>query len=187
MGVDPHPDPKIRGLVVNAEEAETVRTIFALYDELGCLSAVMRRAREIGLRSKRHRFKSGHIQGGNLFSRGQIYAVLRNPIYIGKIRHKAQVWEGQHEPIVSEAVWERVQEKLEAASARPRGRKTAARQLGARPIAPLIGKLRDENGDRLTPTHTRRHGRQIRYYVSNRLVSGGTDPRGWRLPATALE
>jgi len=39
----------------------------------------------------------------------------------------------------------------------------------------------------LTPTHTRRHGRQIRYYVSNRLISGGADPRGWRLPAPALE
>ncbi|WP_170477055.1 hypothetical protein [Ruegeria arenilitoris] len=35
--------------------------------------------------------------------------------------------------------------------------------------------------------HTRRRGRQIRYYVSNRLISGGTDPQGWRLPAMALE
>ncbi len=187
LGYDPHPDPKVRGLIVNADEAETVRTIFALYDDLGCLNAVMRRANELGLRSKLHRFKSGRAQGGNRFSRGQIYALLRNPIYIGKIRHRAQIWDGQHEPIVCEAVWKRVQEKLQVASARPRGRKTAARQLGARPIAPLTGKLRDETGDRLTPTHTRRHGRQIRYYVSNRLISGGTDLRGWRLPATALE
>lgn len=105
----------------------------------------------------------------------------------GKIRHRAQIWNGQHEPIVCKAVWDRVQEKLAAASARPRGLKTAARQRGARPVAPLTGELRDETGDRLTPTHTRRHGRQIRYYVSNRLISGGTDPRGWRLPASALE
>lgn len=187
IGYDPHPDPKIRGLVVNAEEAETVRTIFVLYDDLGCLNAVMRRANDLGLRSKLHRFKSGRVQGGNKLSRGQIYAVLRNPIYIGKIRHKTQVWDGEHEPIISEAVWERVQEKLEAASARPRGRKTAAQQLVTRPISPLTGKLRDETGDRLTPTHTLRHGRQIRYYVSNRLISGGTDPHGWRLPALALE
>jgi DNA invertase Pin-like site-specific DNA recombinase len=187
LGYDPHPDPKTRGLVINAEEAETVRTVFALYDDLGCLNAVMRRANGLGLRSKRHSFKSGRVQGGNPFSRGQIYAVLRNPIYIGKIRHKTQIWDGQHKPIVCEAVWQRVQEKLVAASARPRGRKTAARQLGAKPITPLTGKLRDETGDRLTPTHTRRHGRQIRYYVSNRLISGGPDPRGWRLPAPALE
>lgn len=50
-----------------------------------------------------------------------------------------------------------------------------------------MGKLRDDTGDRLTPTYTRLHGRQIRYYVSNRLISGGTDPQGWRLPAQALE
>lgn len=187
LGYDPHPDPKTRGLVINLDEAETVRTIYALYDELGCLNAVMRRTDEMGLRSKRHSFKSGRVRGGNPFSRGQIYALLRNPIYIGKIRHRTRVWDGQHTPILAEALWERVQSKLQAASARPRGRKSPADRPGTTRIALLTGKLRDETGDRLTPTHTRRHGRQIRYYVSNRLISGGTDPRGWRLPAAALE
>ncbi|MBD3677572.1 MAG: recombinase family protein, partial [Rhodobacteraceae bacterium] len=187
LGYDPHPDPKIRGLVVNADEAETVQTVFALYDDLGCLNAVMLRANDLGLRSKRHRFKSGRVKGGNPFSRGQIYALLRNPIYIGKIRHKTQIWDGQHTPILDEALWERVQSKLQAASARPRGRKGVGDRPDATRAAPLTGKLRDDTGDRLTPTHTRRHGRQIRYYVSNRLISGGTDPGGWRLPARALE
>jgi site-specific DNA recombinase len=187
LGYDPHPDPKTRGLVINADEAETVRTIFALYDDLGCLNAVMRRANDLGLHSKRHRFKSGRVQGGNPFSRGQIYAVLHNPVYIGKIRHKIRVWDGLHAPIVDEAMWDRVQSKLQAASARPRGRKGVGDRPGTTRTAPLTGKLRDDTGDRLTPTHTRRHGRQIRYYVSNRLISGGTDPGGWRLPAQALQ
>lgn len=39
----------------------------------------------------------------------------------------------------------------------------------------------------MTPTHTKRHGRRLRYYISNRLISGGTDPNGWRLPAGQLE
>ena len=39
----------------------------------------------------------------------------------------------------------------------------------------------------MTPTHTQRHGRRLRYYVSNRLISGGPDPSGWRLPAETLE
>jgi hypothetical protein len=147
----------------------------------------MRRANEMGLRSKLHHFRSGRVQGGNEFSRGQIYTLLRNPIYLGKIRHKTRVWDGQHAPIIDEVIWERVQSKLQAASARPRGRKAASPQFGATPVAPLTGKLRDETGDRLTPTHTWRHGRQIRYYVSNRLISGGADPQGWRLPAPALE
>ncbi|CAN0604253.1 unnamed protein product, partial [Ectocarpus sp. 12 AP-2014] len=53
--------------------------------------------------------------------------------------------------------------------------------------APLNGKVRDETGDLLTPTHTRRNGKQQRYYISNRLVSGGTDPTAWRLPAQKFE
>ncbi|WP_335949505.1 hypothetical protein [Salipiger bermudensis] len=39
----------------------------------------------------------------------------------------------------------------------------------------------------LTPSHTNRNGKRLRYYVSNRLISGGTDPSGWRLSAPALE
>lgn len=39
----------------------------------------------------------------------------------------------------------------------------------------------------MTPTRTKRHGRRLRYYVSNRLISGGTDPSGRPLPAVALE
>lgn len=187
LGYDPHPDPKTRVLVINAEEAETARGIFKLYDDLGCLNAVMRRANEMGLRSKLHRFKSGRIQGGNLFSRGQIYALLRNPVYIGKIRHKAKVWDGQHDAIMDIELWDRVQGKLQAASARPRSRTGSKKSSTRNRAAALIGKLRDETGDRLTPTHTKRHGRRLRYYVSNRLISGGTESSGWRLPAAQLE
>lgn len=50
-----------------------------------------------------------------------------------------------------------------------------------------MGKVHDETGDLQTPTHTQRHGRRIRYYVSNRLVTGGQDETGWRLPAKVLE
>lgn len=47
--------------------------------------------------------------------------------------------------------------------------------------------FRDETGEQLTPTHTNRGGRRHRYYISNRLISGGTDLTGWRLPATSFE
>ena len=187
LGYDPHPDPKIRGLVVRQNEAKTVETIFHLYAQLGCLNAVMRKTSELGLLSKRHHFKSGRTQGGNPFSRGQIYALLRNPIYIGKIRHKTNVWDGQHGAIIDIELWDRVQAKLQDASVRPRSRLGSVSSYSKIGGAPLTGKLRDETGDRLTPTHTQRHGRRLRYYVSNRLISGGTDPSGWRLPAVALE
>jgi len=187
LGYDPHPDPKTRGLVISQSEAKTVAVIFHLYVQLGCLNAVMRKTLGMGLRSKHHHFKSGRTQGGNLFSRGQIYALLRNPIYIGKIRHKTNVWDGQHEAIIDIELWDRVQAKLQDASVRPRSRVGSAISRSKIGAAPLTGKLRDETGDRLTPTHTQRRGRRLRYYISNRLISGGTDPSGWRLPGPALE
>ena len=187
LGYDPHPDPKVRGLVINADEATTVVAIFQLYVALGCLNAVMRQANGMGLRSKRHHFRSGRIQGGTPFSRGQIYHLLRNPIYTGKIRHKTKVWDGQHAAIIEADLWTEVQARLQEASARPRAQGGSAGGPSKTSASPLAGKLRDETKDRLTPTHTQRHGRRLRYYVSNRLISGGTDPQGWRLPAQALE
>jgi len=87
---------------------------------------------------------------------------------------------------VDQDLWDRVQAKLQDASARRRGSRTSSQETIAN-AAPLLGKVKDETGDLLTPSHTQRHGRRLRYYVSNRLISGGRDPDAWRLPATALE
>jgi len=185
LGYDPPPDPKVRVLAVNTAEAETVRTLFALCDQGGGLVVVERDAARLGLRSKRHAFRSGRTQGGNPLSRGQIHKILTNPVYIGLIRHKDRSWPGQHLAIVPRDLWDRVQAGLQAASGRPRGRSSDT--SGHAEPSPLRGKLRDETGDRLTPTHTVRYGRKVRYYVSNRLIRGGPDPTGWRLPALKLE
>jgi hypothetical protein len=115
-------------------------------------------------------------------SKGQIHHILRNPIYIGKIKHKDMVYEGQHDAIIEGTLWESVQDKLQAASSRRRGHLKDAHQLKA----PLLGKVIDETGDHLTPTHTKKNGRILRYYISNRLIKQ-KDPSGWRLPARPFE
>jgi len=186
LGYDPHPDPTRRELVINTGEAKTVRQMFGLYEIHGCLNATARAAETLGLRSKRHVFSSGRVQGGLPFSRGQIHKLLTNPVYRGLIRHKDKTWPGLHDAIVDQNLWDRVQAMLQDASARRRGSKTSSQEMIAN-AAPLLGKVKDETGDLLTPSHTQRHGRRLRYYISNRLVSGGRDPNAWRLPATALE
>ncbi len=113
---------------------------------------------------------------------GQIHHILTNPIYLGKIRHKDQIHDGQHEAIMNQELWSQVQAKLQSASARRRGQVNDPRQNKA----PLRQKLFDETGDHLTPTHTKRKGKIIRYYISNRLIKA-KDPSGWRLPAKQIE
>ncbi|QFT47417.1 DNA-invertase hin [Roseivivax sp. THAF40] len=184
LGYDPHPDPTRRELVVNEPEAAVVRQLFDLYLTHGCLNAVTHAADQMGLRSKQHLFSTGRSQGGNRMSRGQIQRILTNPVYRGLIRHKEKTYPGSHSAIIDEELWAEVQERLQSASVRRRGAKSGA---PVEETAPLKGKMFDETGDHLTPTHTNRRGKRLRYYVSNRLISGGPDPSGWRLPARDFE
>uniref|UniRef100_UPI003B527A81 recombinase family protein n=1 Tax=Roseovarius indicus TaxID=540747 RepID=UPI003B527A81 len=185
LGYDAHPDPNTRSLVINQAERETVETLYDLYDDLGCLRAVEQEADNRGLRSKRHVFATGRVQGGGPLSRGQIHHILCNPIYTGRIRHKDKVFDGQHAAIIDTDLWDRVQVKLQVASARPRSKATA--QGGPTGSAPLMGKFRDQTGDRLTPSHTSKGSSRRRYYVSNRLLTGRRDASAWRLSADRFE
>lgn len=191
LGYSPHPDPLRRELVIAESEAETVTRLFHLYATHGCLRLVEEAAQAEGITSKVRSYTSGHRTGGAPLSRGQIHYLLTNPIYRGLIRHKSALHKGLHPAIIDADLWDTVQAKLQLAGSKPRGRKPQhAGQSGPKDqpdiAAPLIGKLWDETGDHLTPSHTQRHGRRYVYYVSNRLLAGGTDPTGWRLPADAL-
>ncbi|MDJ0994956.1 MAG: recombinase family protein [Dinoroseobacter sp.] len=172
-----------RTLKIDAEEARTIKTLFDLYLEHGVIRIVKERAEELGLRSRQRVRGAGRISGGLPFDRGHIHHILSNPIYAGRIRHKGQIYEGQHPAIIDPGVWEQVQKRLEDAAAKDRGTK--------RKTAPslLAGKLFDETGDRLTPSHSRKNGKRLRYYISHRLVKDRSRkyPDAWRLPAEELE
>src|SRR3982075_2098548 len=81
-------DANERTLVINPAEAETVRRIFALYRELGCVRRVKEEAGRLGLQTKRSSTANGAERGATAFSRGHIYRLLSNPIYVGQIAHK---------------------------------------------------------------------------------------------------
>ena len=173
-----------RRLRIVSNEADTVRKLFDLYEHHGSVTAVAREAKRLGLRSKLRKTRNGSARGGSIMGRGQIHHVLANPVYAGRIRHKDIVHDGQHEAIIDPERWEQVQARLIDKSSKPRAKPAAAHP------SPLAGKLFDETGDRLTPSHASKGGRRYRYYVSNRLVAGGIggDARGgWRLPAARLE
>ena len=181
LGYDRHPNPKMQTLVVNEEEAETVREIFRLYDQHGCLRQVEQDVIARGYRSKRRTFNNGKVTGAKPLSRGQINFILRNPVYIGRIRHKQESHEGLHDAIVDQDLWECVQEQLDLKSPKKSRRSSRSGAL-------LTGRVFDESGDFLTPTHSQKGSRRYRYYVSGRLLAGSpTDATGWRLPAKQLE
>ncbi len=204
LGYDRPKDPlKARVLEVNPTEAKTVQALFDLYLKEGTLQATCAAARAAALSPRKADHSTPYRETMATpapFSYGQLHYLLTNPVYRGLIRHKDLVHPGQHQPIIDEDTWEAVQAQLQAGAARKRRKFAATLQAsasaeasneqstpGAEPTAPLVNKLFDETGDRLTPSHTNRHNRRFRYYVSRRLITKGRDPSGWRLPAPQLE
>jgi site-specific DNA recombinase len=80
-------------------------------------------------------------------------------------------------------VWERTQQQLQEHRVRTKNHDAGIEK------SPLIGRLVDENGDRLTPNHARKGEKKYRYYVSRNFPAQGlaASRLGWRLPARELE
>jgi DNA invertase Pin-like site-specific DNA recombinase len=180
------PAPGSRMLRVNKTEAATVRNIFARYLELGSVHALQRKLAEHGVLSKRRVTAAGKVTGGEPFSRGALFHLLRNRIYLGQIVHRQVAHPGEHLAIVDEEVFARVQAMLDGNSRR---RRAAADHRIVK--APLTGKLFDASGEPMTPSFSRgKSGRAYRYYVSASLQQGATasDKYGVRrLSAPAIE
>jgi site-specific DNA recombinase len=172
-----------RTLVINPAEAEVVRQIFALYRELGSVRGLKEEADRLGLRTKPRTAKDGTTRGGKPFSRGHLYRLLANPIYLGQIAHKGRLYPGQHSALIDRETWTAVRDRL---TANTRGHRSRG---GAAEPSLLAGLLVDAEGRRLAPSHAVKTGRRYRYYISATLITeaGIEGVQGWRLPAREIE
>lgn len=154
-----------RVLQVNEVEAATVRHIFERYLAIGSVHRLLEELERDGIRSKPRVTAKGNATGDQPFSRGAMFHLLQNHIYVGEIVHKGQCYPGQHEGIVDGSKFGRVQALLSRHQRQRRTRKRAS--------FPFAGKLFDWHGNRLTPTHSRNgKGQAYRYYVPARLQQG---------------
>ncbi|MBS1833235.1 MAG: recombinase family protein [Acidobacteria bacterium] len=177
-------DVKNRQLVINEEHAGTVRTLFRLYIELGSVRKVWAEAKRLGIKTPVRTTQGGKITGGKQFFPGNIYQLLSSPIYIGKLPHKDEVYDGNHLPLIDAAQWQAVQAGIAA--------NRVDRRYGrnAKNPSPLAGLLYDAKGMRFTPTHTvKKTGQRYRYYVDPALTTGVTPAKADlpRIPALEIE
>ncbi|MEM6464263.1 MAG: recombinase family protein [Pseudomonadota bacterium] len=171
-----------RKLVVNEVEAETIGWLFRTYLELGSVRKLKEAADAKGILSKARKPNRSVPTGGVSLSRGHLYRILSNPIHRGCIRHGGNIYPGQHEAIIDEGLFDRVQIMLDGRASHRRS-KTNVTQPHL-----LTGLLFDETGDRLSPTHANKKGRRYRYYISHRLMQAHRKEKdGWRLPASQIE
>ena len=196
------PAPGTRTLLVNEGEAATVRHIFSRYLALGSVHSLATELTREGITSKQRVTATDKIVGGLPFSRGALFHLLRNQLYLGLIPHRRRTshagsmstqqiatYEGQHDAIVAPDLFNQVQVLLDQQTRR-RGEKIRLTQASAR----LIGRIFDAAGHPMSPTHSRgSSGKLYRYYVSAPLQQGlsqaktGTAAMPQRVSASALE
>jgi site-specific DNA recombinase len=176
-------DVKDRKLVVNEAEAEVVRHIFRRYLQLGTVAKLTVVLVAEGCRTKRYTSTSGRRFGGQTFSRGHLYRILSNRIYLGEIVHKDASYPGEHRAIVETELWNRVQALLAASHHAARtDERVASASL-------LKGLIFDGAGNRMSPSHAVKGEVRYRYYVSQAVLQGRAREAGSiaRLPAHELE
>jgi len=181
-------DPRGRTLDVNDAEAVSVRHIFTRYLDLGSVHLLKDELAATGVAPKQRTAASGRRLGGGAFSRGALFYLLSNRLYLGEIVHKDQSYPGQHAAIVEADLFEAVQQRL-ARNAGPARRG----KVGLAPLVPkalLSGRIFDDADNGMIAVCARKaSGRIYRYYVSSALQQGRKSEAGSlaRVPAPALE
>jgi site-specific DNA recombinase len=153
-------------LVVVLEDAETVRLIFQRYLEVGSIRDLAEDLDRRKIRTRRQALSNGKIRGGIRFGVGSLAQLLRNRFFIGEIAYRGAQYVGEHEAIVDRPLFEAVQAKLAASATARRNKSKASTSI-------LAGRIFDEHGNRMTPTHTNKQGARYRYYVSHSSLQQG--------------
>ena len=160
-------------LVVHNEDAQKVQMLFDKYLELKSVPKLMHYLKENEIKTKTDKY----------FSKGQLYHLLSNRVYIGKITHKDKVYDGEHEAIISEEIFEEVQKLLyENKVDKTCGTKCSSNSL-------LAGLIFDDKNSLMTPSHSNSHKRRYRYYVSTALKNYNDSEVGTisKIPAGEIE
>src|SRR5215468_10961460 len=175
-------DTKDRKITVNEAEADRVRTIFRSYLKLGSLNLLMADLRKRGIVTKVRTLKSGEKVGGIPFTRGPLAHLLRNRFYIGEVMFKGEVLAGEQPAILDRGLFEAVEAKL---SEQANNHKTT--RMNSQAL--LTGRVFDDRGNRMTPSHVRKRGIKYRYYLSAALLQGQPERAGsiCRVPAVDIE
>jgi site-specific DNA recombinase len=170
-------------LVVNEEEAEQVRAIFALFEESRSLLLTLAEIEQRGWRLKSWTRKTGEFRPGSPFAKNSLQRLLTNILYSGAVRHKGQPYPGEHAAILAPGTWDRVQQLI---THRPAVTHATSRN---KHLALLGGLLYCECcAARMVYSHSTKNNRQYFYYVClNAQRKGWQVCPGKSLPARAIE
>lgn len=99
-------------LVVVPAEAEIIRRIFTEYVAGRSMTAIAQSLQRDHIKTKK----------GATWRQAQISGIIRNPVYIGKVKNNGDFFGGLHDPIIDMALWDRATQLI-AAMPKRRGRR----------------------------------------------------------------
>ncbi len=155
-------------LVVNPAEVSRVRAIFEMDLEHGTLLAAVAELDRRGWRSKVWSTRAGKRRGGLPIDKCRLHGIMTNVLYVGKITHKKEVYTGEHEAIIPEDLFRRVQARLQ--QNRNVGNIELRNRYGALLRRLLYCKA---CGRVMAHTFTTRGKKRYRYYTCTNAIKNG--------------
>ncbi len=154
-------------MVPHPEQAEQIRFIFDSVLRERNVSNVLSLVQAKGIGLPERKCKNGVVWPANPISRAHLYRIIRNPVYVGKVRYKNKLYPGEQEGIVSAEVFQEVQDLLDA----KRIKRGYTRKL-------IDGLLRGllyckECGSKMVPTYGKKNGRKHFYYICHKCQREG--------------
>jgi len=183
LGYDRIRDNRGSRIKVNRDEAERVRAIYRMYLEEGSLLPTLHALKALGWRTKRYETSKGRWRGGAEFDKSSLQKLLTNVVYLGKVTYKSEVHDGEHEAIIDEDLFARVQGLLR------RNRNSGGKHSRNKHGALLKGLVRCQAcGCAMSHHFATRGNKRYRYYVCIRAQKNGWSAcPAPSLPAKQLE
>ena len=174
-------DAKDKKLIINEEEANTVRLLYKQFLEAQSVIGVVRQINALGLRTKHRISKAGIVQG--IFQKKHVLRILQNPVYAGKVSHKGKLYKGKHEAIIEEDTWQKVQSLFQHQE-RPQ---TIGKRMSTAPLLKGLLHCGDCNSA-MVPVYTNKRHTRYRYYICESVHNGKqTDCKVRRISAGEIE
>ncbi len=161
-------DPLNRRLVVNEEEKKQVSAVFDTFIETRSFSETLETLSKMGMETKTWTTRKGKVIESRPFNRARLICLLSNPLYIGKVPYKDEMYDGEHEAIIEMETWSRAREIL--CNGYAVGRSAAKTKRNGL----LSGILRCASCDApMTRTYAMKKGKKYSYYVCSNAHRNG--------------
>jgi DNA invertase Pin-like site-specific DNA recombinase len=150
-------------LEIVPEEAALVRKIFENYLRLGSIGELAAALEREGVRPKPRVLASEATIAAPRYMVGPLAHILKKRFYIGDVAYRGEIHKGEHAPILERELFDSVQARLAERAVRRKIRRSRSPAL-------LSGRIFDDRGNPMSPSHANKKGVRYRYYVSQAIL-----------------